>query len=84
MDLNPATAKKHQESPKAVQVDRLHRKELAILGRLQAGPVDALELVRIGGIRFGARIHNLRKAGHVVRCDQNRVTGVGVYTLETT
>jgi hypothetical protein len=35
-----------------------------VLERLQLGPADTLELVRVGGTRFTARIHELRDEGH--------------------
>ena len=66
----------------ALQVDRLQRKALAILGRLMEGPATNVELMHVGGLRFGARVAELRKAGHHIRTDENKATGVSVYTLE--
>ena len=62
--------------------ERLHRAALRVLGRLQRGPVTNLELVSVGGVRYGARIHELRQAGHKIRCDEDKASGWAVYTLE--
>ena len=53
-------------SDKAHAVRGRESNEKRILARLEAGPVDSYELARIGGIRFGARLFNLRRAGHVI------------------
>jgi hypothetical protein len=36
----------------------------AVLARLREGPANTLELLRVGGVRFGARVHELRAEGH--------------------
>ena len=42
----------------------LTAKAEAVLARLREGPATTLELVRVGGVRFGARVHELRDEGH--------------------
>jgi hypothetical protein len=71
---------------------RLQRKAVAILRRLGEGPVDNLELPRIGGSRYGARIGEIRAflrrehgAGpgwDPIKVEENKATGFAVYTLE--
>lgn len=60
----------------------LQRKCLLVLGRLQQGPATNAELVSIGGLRYGARLAELRDAGHKISTQENRRTGLTVYTLE--
>lgn len=72
--LNPTAPKERRGA--------LQRKCLAILGRLQAGPACNTELVEVGGLRFGARLAELRAAGHVIHTDENKATGLVFYTLE--
>jgi hypothetical protein len=45
---------------------RFSRLALLILGRLQKGPADNRELVRLTSHRFGARVQELRDAGHTI------------------
>ena len=63
--------------------DRLGRSSAAILQRLKRGPATNTELTKIGGMRFGARLHDLRKAGHPTR-SRHLVGGVWIYELEST
>lgn len=49
-----------------VSKPRLGRQQLAILTRLMQGPVLNSELAQIG-IRYSARIEELRKAGYDIR-----------------
>lgn len=72
--LNPTAPKERRGA--------LQRKCLAILGRLQAGPACNTELVEVGGLRFGARLAELRAAGHMIHTDENKATGLVFYTLE--
>lgn len=55
-------------------------KAAAILERLKAGPADTLELVRVGGVRFGARIHELREEGYQIKTES--LGDHAVYTLD--
>lgn len=52
-----------------VEGRRRTQKAEAILDRLRQGPANTLELVRVGGIRFGARLHELRGEGHSIRTE---------------
>lgn len=61
---------------------RLQRACLRILARLQVGPATNMQLLQIGGMRFGARLHELKAAGHTVRIvEEDHVTGRVVYEL---
>jgi len=60
---------------------RLQRSALLILGRLQEGPATNLELLPFS-IRYGARLFELRAAGHQITTDEDKRTGVVVYRLE--
>ena len=51
-----------------------------ILDRLKQGPANSLELLRVGGIRYSARIHELRKQGHRIETEEHAEWAV--YTLE--
>ena len=51
-----------------------------ILARLRQGPATTWELARIGGIRFGARLLELRRAGHRIRTEDR--LDHAIYTLE--
>jgi hypothetical protein len=67
-----------------VRAERVRLKEQAkrILAELQRGPKSNTELSAISQ-RFGARVHELRKAGYVIRIEsRDRVTGRCVYALE--
>lgn len=66
----------------------LQRKCLLILARLQQGPATNVELMQIGGLRYGARLAELRaprvtgQPGHQIVTIENRSTGITVYRLE--
>ena len=59
----------------------LQRKCLLILERLRQGPATNLELVTIGGLRYGARLGELRDAKYKIHTQEDRCTGIAVYTL---
>jgi hypothetical protein len=71
-------------APPRDEAPRLKRSCALILGRLQQGPASNLDLMRCGGgIRYGARIHELRARGHRISVvDHDKVTGRVVYRLE--
>jgi DNA-binding HxlR family transcriptional regulator len=52
---------------------------LLILGRLQKGPARWWELMQIGKSGFSSRLSELKRDGHVIRCDQDE--DGGLYTL---
>lgn len=61
---------------------RLNRQQTAIIDRLRQGPATNAELVQIA-IRFTARIHELRKAGHDIRIvRQDRDSGLVWYEMK--
>lgn len=82
--LNPTAPLERKEG--------LQRKALAILRRLEQGSVDNLELPRIGGARYGARLgevrdylrwlHGMGKAWDPIEVVENKATGWALYTLE--
>lgn len=51
-----------------------------ILDRLKQGPANSLELLRVGGIRYSARIHELRRQGHRIETEEHAEWAV--YRLE--
>lgn len=51
-----------------------------ILSRLRCGPATTLELAAIGGVRFGARLLELRRAGHRITTEDH--LEYAVYRLE--
>ena len=60
---------------------RLGKQQQEILDRLQRGPATNVELAAIG-IRYSARIHELRTAGYVIeKTTENHATGLVVYRL---
>jgi len=60
---------------------RISKQSRAILARLQSGEVTNIELAAIA-IRYSARIHELRKAGHRIELvKQDRESGVCHYRL---
>jgi hypothetical protein len=62
-------------------VPRLGRQHAAILERLRRGPATNHQLSQIG-LRFGGRIHELRRAGHNIETfDRDHETGVVWYRL---
>ena len=60
---------------------RLPKSSVAILERLQQGPATNVELLEVGGMRFGARLHDLRKHGHEITSDRLH-DGLWVYQLK--
>jgi hypothetical protein len=55
----------------------------AILALLREGSATNGELEAVGGNRFGARIHELRKDGHVIEIvHRNRDSGLTLYRLK--
>jgi hypothetical protein len=58
IDFTPAA----RELGRAVQ--KRESKAQAILEELRRGPASTATLARIGGVRFGARILELRQQGH--------------------
>lgn len=74
LDWTPAA----RELSKAVR--KRENASQRILTRLEAGPASTLELARIGGVRFSARILELRRAGHKIRTE-NRPDHA-IYVLE--
>lgn len=67
--------------PAEVKAARLQRLALCVLGRLQQGSATNLELLHVGGMRYGARLHELRKAGHRITTDEDKSSGIVVYRL---
>ena len=51
-----------------------------ILARLRQGPATSLQLSTIGGLRYSARIHELRRAGHRIHTEDK--LDHAIYTLE--
>ena len=51
-----------------------------ILARLRQGPANSLELLRVGGIRYSARVFELRAQGHRIVTEEH--ADFAVYTLE--
>jgi hypothetical protein len=61
---------------------RLAGHKAKIIERLTAGPATNGELSRIGGLRFGARLKELRDAGFTIKTSiRNHDTGLVVYEL---
>lgn len=61
---------------------RISRQAKAILERLENGMVSNVELSQIA-IRYSARIHELRKAGHPIEIvSHDRDSGVVIYALK--
>lgn len=69
----------HVVEPEAIT--RLSTQNERILARLKRGPCANTDLLKIA-VRYGARIGDLRKAGHVITCTQDKASGVSVYRLE--
>lgn len=49
---------------------RLSASSQAILDRLRDGPASNIDLMQVGGVRYGARIHDLRKYGYTISSDR--------------
>lgn len=62
-------------------IPRLGKSSLNVLARLKRGPATNVELMEVGGMRFGARIHDLKKHGYSVRSERLD-GGIWVYELE--
>jgi hypothetical protein len=60
---------------------RLSKNAAAVLNRLEDGPATNSELMEIGGLRFGARIHDLKRHGYTISSQQSN-GGIWVYSLE--
>lgn len=54
-------------------------RKAAILARLKAGPATMPELMTLSPGGYRQRISDLRKEGHIIRCD--RALGHSVFTL---
>src|SRR3990172_3003858 len=76
--------RRHPVPVDPVKARRLRRSALRILGQLQTGPATNLELQTVGGLRYGARLHELRQAGHRIRTDEDKARGIVTYTLSET
>ena len=70
------------DEPPRDQADRLTAACARIMARLQQGPATNLELAALAGLRFGARIFDLRKMGHPIRTGPTEPSGRVVYRLE--
>lgn len=55
-------------------------KAARILARLQQGPANSLELARVGGLRYSARVFELRRQGHRITTEEH--ADFAVYRLE--
>lgn len=88
-DNNPLPPQAQPEKGEAVigtvadEKNRCARHRDAILALLREGSVTNGELETVGGNRFGARIHELRKDGHVIEIvHRNKVSGLTLYRLK--
>ncbi len=61
---------------------RLQRNAQKLLDWLRLCPITNGQAVNLGGLRYGARLHELRKAGYKIRTDENKASGFTTYTLE--
>lgn len=53
-----------------------------VLDKLQRNPrkgVTSFDLMLVGGLRFGGRVHELRQDGHVIECELVRTMPVRVH-----
>ncbi len=93
LDFDPAAVplpKLNSTAPRERKAS-LQRKAIAILERLRRGSVDNLELPRIGGARYGARLGEIREhlrwrhgkpdSWEPIECVENKATGYALYTL---
>lgn len=78
LDFTPAA------SERAHSLRHRESKAERVLARLKEGPATSLNLLAVGGLRYGARIHELREAGN--RIDREDFSHAGqewsVYTLK--
>jgi hypothetical protein len=61
-------------------VRKRETKAQAILARLRLGPAGTMELAQVGGVRFGARVAELRKQGYRIVTEEH--AEYAIYTLE--
>jgi len=67
--------------PAAAKAKRLAGNALRALARLRQGPATNVELLALAGMRFGARLFELRRAGYHIETDEDKRRGVVTYTL---
>lgn len=60
---------------------RLRGNSAAILSLLKSGPATNIQLMKVGGVRYGARIHDIKKAGYKIQ-SRRLDEGIWVYELE--
>ena len=61
-------------------VARVSRQALEVLEQLRKGPKTNRELLEVA-IRYGSRIHDLRKAGYTIDKEEDHKTGLTLYKL---
>ena len=67
--------------PQGPEIRRQSKSALKILGRLQLGPATGMQLMYAGGgVRYGARLLELRQAGHNIEAI-SKGEGVWEYRL---
>lgn len=82
MMFGPMDVKTVPTLPVAQERVRLAGNCQAIIERLRRGPATNGELSQVGGLRFGGRLFELRKAGHDIRIvDRDHDSGKVVYQL---
>lgn len=81
LDYKPETIQPVDPNVQPKDKPRLGKSSLRILARLKEGPATNAELMQIGGMRFGARLHDLKKAGHKFK-SANLDGGLWIYELE--
>ena len=70
-----------RKEAQAPEIRRQSRSALKILGRLQLGPATGMQLMYAGGgVRYGARLLELRQAGHNIEAI-HKGEGVWEYRL---
>lgn len=80
-DPSEFIAEPQPPSPLQHELKRRHGNYERVLTRLQQGPCTNAELVEIAGHRFGGRIFELRKDGHVIQMEPMG-DGLFRYTLK--
>lgn len=68
------------QSVSSVSTPRLSNQCQRILERLQKGSATNRELAEIS-LKYTGRISDLRSAGYLIRCEENKRTGISVYRL---